>query len=650
VFSWSGRQIGDFEIEEPIGRGGMAVVYAARQRSVERQVALKIIDLHSETESDFLRRFAREAEVIAMLEHIHILPVYGYGVLEGEFAYFAMRILRHGTLADVLRMGALPIDDVVDLFTQIASGLDYMHERGVIHRDLKPSNILLDDDGNAYLSDFGLARFTNAVNASEDAMHVAGSPAYIAPELVRGEGGTHLSDIYSMGVILYEMLCGRHPFATSEGGVSALLYKQAREKPPSPRQFNPAISPEVEAVALRALSKNPRERYLSAGEMAYDLRMAALRSDVSMERVPPRFASDLLRRTLARSRHPLYIALIAALCAALVITVIALLLGNHGVTVMNVQMGASAGLSEMSVSDAEIARARSHLGQGFIAYFPCSLSDVYQTAMARELTDMAAKDDLSFRKYDSQDDPAQEITMIEQARLDGAKAFILCPLGQRLLDDSIAALQAATIPLVLSEPYNSAYGIKVQANDAAIGHEQGRYAGQVFLSEHGGKGTAVILTFPGTAFGMLRAQGMKDGLNQTAPLVTVLDPLKGYTRAQAAASLQGLIANGTHFDAVLCITDACALGAIDALKAANLTSKEVFIVSADDEEPIATYIQQCYYVRAAVPISHTEQAQLAMNGIIKALAGSPVPEFLTLSNKPLVTQIEPAATEPAPSS
>ena len=103
VLSWTGRQIGDFIIEEPIGRGGMAVVYAARQRSVERQVALKIIDLQPENESDFLRRFSREAEVIAMLEHIHILPIYGYGVLEGEFAYFAMRLLRHGTLEDVLR-------------------------------------------------------------------------------------------------------------------------------------------------------------------------------------------------------------------------------------------------------------------------------------------------------------------------------------------------------------------------------------------------------------------------------------------------------------------------------------------------------------------------------------------------------------------
>jgi ABC-type sugar transport system substrate-binding protein len=126
--------------------------------------------------------------------------------------------------------------------------------------------------------------------------------------------------------------------------------------------------------------------------------------------------------------------------------------------------------------------------------------------------------------------------------------------------------------------------------------------------------------------------------------VTILDPLAGYTRQQAANSIQGLIAKGRHFDAVLCISDACALGAIDALKAANLTPNDVFIVSANHEEPIATYIDEGYYVRASIPISHTEQAQLAMNAIIKALAGSPVPETLSVTHSPLipVTEIAPA--------
>ena len=645
LLSWTGRQIDDFVIEEPIGRGGMAVVYAAHQRSVERKVALKIIDLQLENESDFLRRFSREAEVIAMLEHIHILPIYGYGVLEGEFAYFAMRLLRHGTLADVLRKERLPLEDVVDLFTQIASGLDYMHNRGVIHRDLKPSNILLDDDGNAYLSDFGLAHFTGTLNISEDDIDAVGSPAYIAPELIRGEGATHLSDIYSMGVLLYEMLCGRTPFESSEGGASALLYKHVSETPPAPHLFNPTLSEEVETVVLRALSKNPRERYLSAEDMAYELRTAAHRSPVSMRRIPPLFASDLLQRTVVRSRPPIYVGLMVLVSVVIIVIAGLLLRGTGSHRVMNVEKGVFAGIDALSLSDGEIKNARTQLGsQGFIADFPCTHADTYQTAMARELKDMAIRDDLPFRSYNTMDDPSEEVTMIERARLEGARAFILCPLGEPLLDSSIQALQMAQIPLVLSQTYGSDYGIKIDPDDDAIGSEQGRFAGQIFLDEHHGQGTVAILTFLGTHFGTLRAQGMRNGLLQTAPLVTVLDPLQGYTRQQAAESLGNLIAEGKHFEAVLCITDACALGAIDAVKAANLSPDDVFIVGANHVEPIATYIQNGYYVRGSIPLDHTEQAQLAMSGIVKALAGSPVAEYLTLTHQSIVTAAEYAPT------
>ncbi len=636
--SWVGKQIGDFIVEEAIGRGGMGVVYAARQRSVARRVALKVIDLQPGEEGDFLQRFTREAEVIAMLEHIHILPIYNYGVLDGEVAYFAMRLLPHGTLAEQLRQGALPLDDAVDLFSQIASGLQYIHSKGVIHRDLKPSNILLDENGNAYLSDFGLARLNDAsVNLSDEMRHMVGSPAYLAPEVIEGQVADHLSDIYSLAVVLYEMLCGRLPFESDEGGITALLYKHVHEKPPALRQFNPTIPPAVEAIVLRSLSKNPHGRYASAEEMADDLRAAA-------QHPAPRatwMLHDALHN-LPKPRRPVYAALL--ICASVLLVVLAVLASrqNRGAPPMNVLPGEHAALADLTLSDDEIALARSRLGDnGFIANFPCTLTDAYQTAVARELSELAIQDNLPLRTYDNQDDPARQLTLIEQARLDGAKAFILCPLGEPLLDDTIHSLQQATIPLVLALHYDSTYGIKVELDNEAVGQEQGRYAGQILEAEHGGRGTVVVLSFMDVGAGELRAQGMEDGLHAVAPRVDVIGPLNGYTREQAKAAIQALLDNGTRFDAILTMTDAGALGAIDALKAAHLTPQDVFIVSANGEEPISSYISEGYYVRGSVALDRGEDAQLLLTGIVKALAGSPVAEYLSLSSGHLLASPPP---------
>ena len=226
----------------------------------------------------------------------------------------------------MLRSGALPLEDAADIFSQIASGLQYIHSKGVIHRDLKPSNILLDENGNAYLSDFGLARLNDAtVNMSDDTLHVVGSPAYIAPEVIEGQVANHLSDIYSLAVILYEMLCGRLPFESDEGGITALLYKHVHEKPPALRQFNPAIPPAVEAIVLRSLSKNPHERYASADEMADDLRTAAQHPEPRATWV----LHDALRN-LPKPHRPVYAALLVSACVLLVVLAVLASRQNHG--------------------------------------------------------------------------------------------------------------------------------------------------------------------------------------------------------------------------------------------------------------------------------------------------------------------------------
>ncbi|MCC6801875.1 MAG: protein kinase [Anaerolineae bacterium] len=635
--NWTGRQVGDFIIEEAIGRGGMAMVYSARQCSVDRLVALKIIELHPGGDSDFLKRFTREAEVIAMLEHIHILPVYGYGLLEGEAAYFAMRLLRHGTLADLLHKGALPLNEAVDLFTQIAGGLAYIHSRGVIHRDLKPSNILLDENGNAYLTDFGLAQLIDVtLSLDELPPHLAGSPAYLAPEVIQGEPATQLADIYSLGIILYHMLCGRLPFESAEGRVSALLYQHMHEKPPPPRQFNPAIPPAVEAIILRALSKKPGDRFASAEEMDFELRSAIQNNESSISARLLQFTTRPVQRVI-HQRRMVYAAV--PIIVILILVIAGLLVSqSRSAPSMNVQLGLRATLADVSLTDAEVALARERLQpDGFIAYMPCVLDDSFQGMVANALRDHAGQHQLPLHIYDSAGDPAREMAMVEQARIEGARAFILCPLGEPLLDDTIHSLQDAKLPLVLTQRYNTSYGVKIEMDDEALGREQGIYAGQILQTEHDGHGTVAVFTFLDTSAGQSRTQGIIAGLQQTAPQAQVLEPMTAYTRSQARQLVSDMIAKGTHFDAILTITDDAALGAVDALAEANISPQDVFIVNAGSGQPDNRYIREDLALGSAVTIDPTENAQLLLSGIVKALAGSPIAEYLTLGRGSLVT-------------
>ena len=271
-----GKQVDAFTVQERIGKGGMASVYRAYQPSVNRSVALKIItlDTNQGERDDFRSRFALEAQMIAALEHIHILPVYDYGIVNNEIAYIAMRLLRGGALSDLLTAGPLEMERAADIFTQVARGLNYAHSHGVIHRDLKPSNILFDESGNAYLTDFGLAKMVeNSLHLTKTG-NIVGTPAYMSPEQLRGDAIDFRSDIYSMGCILYHMLVGHPPFEASESNMVSVIYQHLEKEPTPPSELNPAISAEVEAVIMRALRKRPEDRYNTVDVMADQLNEA----------------------------------------------------------------------------------------------------------------------------------------------------------------------------------------------------------------------------------------------------------------------------------------------------------------------------------------------------------------------------------------
>jgi serine/threonine-protein kinase len=258
-----GRRVGGYEILGVVGRGGMATVYRAHQLSMNRQVALKVLPRQFMNDDTYLQRFEREVRIISQLEHRNIVPVYEYGEFEGQ-PYIAMRYMSGGSVDDLLNNGALSLEQITGVMTQIAPALDYAHGKGVLHRDIKPSNVLLDDDGGAYLTDFGIARIigdSSAVNPITT-QGVVGTPSYMSPEQAQGHPIDGRSDVYSLGVMLFEMATGRRPFESDTPYSIAVM--QVTQPPPAPRSINPNITGAVEQVIYKAMSKRREDRYPDA--------------------------------------------------------------------------------------------------------------------------------------------------------------------------------------------------------------------------------------------------------------------------------------------------------------------------------------------------------------------------------------------------
>jgi serine/threonine-protein kinase len=258
-----GKTLGQFEIQSELGRGGMATVYRAKQKSINRVVAIKVLPPALLHDVGFYERFAREVDVIARLEHPHILPIYDYGEADG-MPYIAMRYLAGGSLAQRLRRGIPPIKALPRAISQIAEALDHAHRQGIIHRDLKPGNILLDENGNAYLTDFGIAKVLDS-NLTGSA--IIGTPAYMSPEQANGLALDGRSDIYSLGVVLYELLTGREPFDAPTP--IALLLKHIQEPLPSVRAIRPELPAALDTVIAHATAKTPDARYANPLDLAW---------------------------------------------------------------------------------------------------------------------------------------------------------------------------------------------------------------------------------------------------------------------------------------------------------------------------------------------------------------------------------------------
>src|ERR1044071_1400811 len=281
---WLGKTIGKVRIEKLLARGGMAEVYLGTHLTLERPVAVKLLHSHIEEEPLLLERFQREARVVAGLRHPNIVQIFDFDSIDGH-PYIVMEFLKGPTLATYLRYlhqrkKRIPSDQVASLLNGLTAALDYAHEQGVIHRDIKPSNIVLHNITDeipldkpltkgveAIVTDFGLVRIVDAATQTASGL-VSGTPAYMSPEQARGDQVDHRTDIYSLGVVLYEMLAGRVPFEADS--TMTILHMQINSPPPP----IPGVPGAVQAVMDRALTKKPEDRYQTSREMAVDFYLA----------------------------------------------------------------------------------------------------------------------------------------------------------------------------------------------------------------------------------------------------------------------------------------------------------------------------------------------------------------------------------------
>src|SRR6266699_2068970 len=263
-------ELGDYELLEEIGRGGQGVVFRARQKSLNRTVALKVISLGQWASKAHLKRFRLEAEAAASLDHPSIVPIYEVGERDGQ-CYFSMKFVEGGQLDEVVKHTPISIRQAAELIAKVARTVHYAHSHGILHRDIKPGNILLDVKGEPHLTDFGLARLVESESTVTRTLEVLGTPSYMAPEQAMGNNAavSSATDVYGLGAVLYQLLTGHPPCA---GGTTYETIKLVLDtEPRQPRLLNPKIDRELSTICLKCLEKDPKRRYSSALALAEDL-------------------------------------------------------------------------------------------------------------------------------------------------------------------------------------------------------------------------------------------------------------------------------------------------------------------------------------------------------------------------------------------
>src|SRR5215208_2412516 len=275
--------VGRYKVKSELGLGGMATVYRAFDPISNREVAIKVLPPEMLHNLLTRARFKRELKLIASLEHPAIVPVYDVGGEDNHQPYFVMRYMSGGSLTEMIKKGRFSLRDAALVIERLAAALDHAHSRGVIHRDIKPDNVLFDTSNNPYLSDFGVAKFTETL-VSATGREVIGTPAYISPEQALGENVDHRADVYGLGAMLYEMLTGERPFGKET--VIGLALQHVNDPVPNILNLRPDLPGEVDVIIKTAMAKNRENRYDTALELAHELNKVAYEGEPTLQKIP----------------------------------------------------------------------------------------------------------------------------------------------------------------------------------------------------------------------------------------------------------------------------------------------------------------------------------------------------------------------------
>ena len=324
------RQVGEFVIEAQIGYSALTTIYRAAQPSLNRMVELKMLGLESTpTErSLFLRNFMEQASVVTQLEHIHILPIYAYGVAENQYAYIATR-LTEGKFSDLFYWRIPSLNKAAFMLSQIAEGLDYAAERGVIHGSISPGNIYLDHLENAYVDDYEISRIALSARTNDELLKILGTPLYASPEQLRFQPLDRRSDVYSLGAIAYRMVTNSPPFELTNGGIAELLQRHEHNALIPPRKLKADLPLALEEVILRAMHQDPAQRFETATAFAQAFDAATQQPRRSHQNGIVSSSATSQDMPLARSiTLPLWV--VAATIGIFVLLLVALLVVSRG--------------------------------------------------------------------------------------------------------------------------------------------------------------------------------------------------------------------------------------------------------------------------------------------------------------------------------